>query len=593
MMTEFLLNEIGRRPESDANAYDRDSYTLSCGLALGMVNLAITDKSDGDRGAGIADLRVEDRLYRYMVGGVDNEEARRRREANDRFSMPSTSLTGENEKCCTIYEGDLINTSITAPAAILALALMYMKSGNRTIAASVTVPDTHFLLEFVRPDFLGLRLVAKALILWDEVEPSDEWIDRQIPAVVKTAYEEMRAIAKGAMEGTASEKPHDPDYDRRAIRQIHAHLVAGACFGMGLRFAGTFDREAKEALSRRVSDLHELRRGTDPVSIASRPDEPILETCLCTAAMALALVMAGSGDLDTLRLLKMIRWRCTEESRYGHHMMYGMAIGLLFLGGGTCTVGRSPEDLAALVTAFYPRYPVATSDNEYHLQALRHLYALAVKRQDILAVDIDTNEQVDLPVRLRKAGSNSPSQIFSVPFLLPNSDASFDELEVVTPEFFPLKVNLRDRQGGIVFHVKRSSSILSSSLSPGVGGALPLSPTSNPFLQAVCKYLTRSSDSPFTFRFLQECIAQDAVEALPLYLSLVDRSPPGSFWDLRLFRTFYRNQERFLPDGAARRCLLDVDLLLPCMAELAERQLVAMEREGKDIASCAACLYGS
>lgn len=596
MMTEFLLNEIGRRPESDANAYDRDSYTLSCGLALGMVNLAIADKSEGNRGAGIADLRVEERLYRYMVGGVDNEEARRRREANDRFSVPSASLTGENEKCCTIYEGDLINTSITAPAAILALALMYMKSGNRTIAASLSVPDTHFLLEFVRPDFLGLRLVAKALILWDEVEPSIEWIDRQIPTVVKTAYQEMRTIAKGAMEGNVSEKPHDPEYDRRAIRQIHAHLVAGACFGMGLRFAGTFNRGAKEALSRRVSELEELRRGTDPVSIASRPDDPILETCLCTAAISLALVMAGSGDLDTLRLLKMIRWRCEEQSKYGHHMMYGMAIGLLFLGGGTFTVGRSPEDLAALITAFYPRFPVTTSDNEYHLQALRHLYALAVKRQDILAVDIDTNELVALPVRVHKAGCNSSPKIFSVPFLLPNSDVAYDELEVFTPEYFPLRVNLRSRQGGFVFYVKRSSTILSSSLSPAVDGTLPLSPTSNPFLQAVGRYLTRTSDSPFTFRFLQECIVQDSPEALPLYFSLVDRSPMGAFfWDLRLFRTYYQNRNRFLSDRAmaCQPLLLDSDLLLPCLSELAERRLLELDREGKDITNLAACSYGT
>jgi hypothetical protein len=29
-------------------------------------------------------------------------------------------------------------------------------------------PDTQFLLEFVRPDFLMLRVIARGLILWDE-----------------------------------------------------------------------------------------------------------------------------------------------------------------------------------------------------------------------------------------------------------------------------------------------------------------------------------------------------------------------------------------------------------------------------------------
>lgn len=590
MMTEFLLNEIGRRPDSEASASDRDSYTLSCGLALGMVNLAIGDKSGGDRGAGIADLRVEDRLYRYMVGGVDSDESRRRREANDRFSVPSASLAGENEKCCTICEGALINTAITAPAATLALGLMYMKSGNRTIAAALSIPDTHFLLEFVRPDFLGLRLLAKALILWDEVEPSSAWIERQVPSVVKSAYQEMRSIAKGAMEGSASQKSIIPEYDRRAIRQIHAHLIAGACFSMGLRFAGTGDPGAKQAITQRVWELQELRQGQDPVSIAARPDEPVLETCLCTAAVSLGLVMAGSGDLDALRLLKVVRWRCEDDSKYGHHMMYGMAIGLLFLGGGKCTVGRSPRDLAALIAAFYPRFPGTTSDNVYHLQPLRHLYALAVRRHDVVAVDVDTNEPVHLPVKVTMGQSNYRS--YCCPFLLPNSDIPYDDLRVASREYYPVKVNLRCQQGGFVFYVKKSSSIVPEATSFGVGVPRSVAMSSNPFLRAFRKYLVRSSDSPFTFRFLQECIAEDTDEAISLYLSLVDQPVARLVWDIRLFETYYESRHRFFSGRTLRTRLMNADLLLPCMRELAERRLLSMDEDGTDVSRVAALLYG-
>jgi Anaphase-promoting complex subunit 1 len=590
MMTEFLLNEIGRRPDSDASANDRDSYTLACGLALGMVNLAIGDKSGGDRGAGIADLRVEDRLYRYMVGGVDSDESRRRREANDRFSVPLASLAGENEKCCTIYEGALINTAITAPAATLALGLMYMKSGNRTIAAALSIPDTHFLLEFVRPDFLGLRLVSKALILWDEVEASDAWIERQVPSVVKSAYHEMRSIAKGAMEGSASQKSVIPDYDRRAIRQIHAHLISGACFGMGLRFAGTGDPGAKHAITQRVLELLDLRQGQDPVSIASRPEEPVLETCLCTAAISLGLVMAGSGDLETLRLLKIVRWRCEEDSRYGHHMMYSMAIGLLFLGGGKCAVGRRPEDLAALITAFYPRFPATTSDNEYHLQPLRHLYALAVRRHDVVAVDVDTNEPVHLPVQVTM--ENSSYRSYCTPFLLQNSDIPYDDLRVSSRDYYPIKVSLRCQHGGFVFYVKKSSSIVPEAASFGMEVPCSVSVSSNPFLRAYTKYMVRSSDSPFTFRFLQECIADDTDEALSLYLSLVDQPAASLVWDIRLFQTYYKCRHRILSGHSLRRRLMNPDLLLPCMRELAERRLLSMDRDGEDISRIAGLMYG-
>ncbi len=127
MMTEFFLNEIGRRPESDVHV-DRDAYTLSCGLALGMINLCQGESIRDGGKTGLSDLRIEERLHRYVVGGIDDDEMRRRRETSDRFSVPSLS-SGDNEKCSRIFEGDTINTDVSAPGATLALGLMYLKSG--------------------------------------------------------------------------------------------------------------------------------------------------------------------------------------------------------------------------------------------------------------------------------------------------------------------------------------------------------------------------------------------------------------------------------------------------------------------------------
>jgi anaphase-promoting complex subunit 1 len=426
MMTEFLLNEIGKRPASDVNAFDREAYNLSCGIALGMVNLCQGDPLNGDSdvgGNGLADLRIEERLYRYVVGGIDDVEMRRRRDENDRLSLPSSSAANNNEKCSCVYEGESINTDVTAPGATLALGLIYMKSGNRTIASAIALPDTHFLLEYVRPDFLMLRVIARALILWNEVQPSKAWIDAQLPPVVRKAYSQMRAAAKKAtgfsgmgdssgpgidqenvdMPGAErtsnhTSSQHDQDYDRQAVRQIYAHVIAGACFAIGLRFAGTGDKEAAAAIYERVM---ELRDANDPVSGVLRPAGPVLEMCLGCAAMSLSLVLAGTGDLEAFKLLKVLRWRCDEDVNYGTHMQYGAAIGLLFLGGGSCTLGRDPEDIAVLIMSFYPRYPSTTSDNQYHLQALRNVYALAVKPRELRAVDVDTGESIFVPVEVR------------------------------------------------------------------------------------------------------------------------------------------------------------------------------------------------
>lgn len=44
--------------------------------------------------------------------------------------------------------------------------------------------------------------------------------------------------------------------------------------------------------------------------------------------------MAGTGNLDVLRIARQLRKRHSADVSYGSHMAIHMAIGLLFLGGG-------------------------------------------------------------------------------------------------------------------------------------------------------------------------------------------------------------------------------------------------------------------
>jgi anaphase-promoting complex subunit 1 len=48
--------------------------------------------------------------------------------------------------------------------------------------------------------------------------------------------------------------------------------------------------------------------------------------CLALAALSLSSVMAGSGDIDSLRTLRELRWRY-EDVSFGTHMALSMAIG--------------------------------------------------------------------------------------------------------------------------------------------------------------------------------------------------------------------------------------------------------------------------
>ncbi len=212
----------------------------------------------------------------------------------------------------------------------------------------------------------------------------------------------------GANDAQNSSQYEDADVEVNytAIRQAHAYIIAGLCFSIGLRYAGTGNSVAARSISAQILELQKLRDDSDPVSSALRPDLPTVELCLGASALSLGMVMAGTGDIESFKLLKKLRWKCEMDVKYGNHMAYASAIGLLFLGGGTCTLGNEPADIAALLIAFFPRYPVFTHDNRYHLQALRHLYALAVRKRKIEAIDVDSNEKVLVPMEVRYIGSS-------------------------------------------------------------------------------------------------------------------------------------------------------------------------------------------
>lgn len=83
-----------------------------------------------------------------------------------------------------IREGDSINIDVTSQGATVALGLMYFNTGNRAVAQWMEAPDTQYLLDFVRPDLLLLRILAKSLILWDEIKPTTSWVSSHVPDIV-------------------------------------------------------------------------------------------------------------------------------------------------------------------------------------------------------------------------------------------------------------------------------------------------------------------------------------------------------------------------------------------------------------------------
>lgn len=533
MMTEFLLNEIGKRPDTDVSTVDREAYSLACGLALGTVNLCHgTESGISDRAAGLSDLHIEERLIQYIVGGIDPDEERRKQESNDRFTVRSGAIAGESERCSTVYEGSEINSVLCSPGSILALGLMYMKSGNQSIAHVLALPQTHFLLEFVRPDFLGLRVIARSLILWKDVKPSKEWLESQIPQVIWEAREEISSSSFNSSYGTARTNPQlNNDFDQTAVRRMYVHIVAGACFGMGLRYAGTANKEAKKTILEQLVALNQLREVSNPVSAALRPEAPILDCCIGAAAISLAMVMAGTGDIEVLRLFRILRWRCEQDSRYGIHMIFGMSIGLLFLGGCTRTLGREPEDLAALITAFFPMFPISTPENHYHLQALRHLYVLAVRKRLIQAIDVDTGAGVHVPLEVQ---TSEERRHLNAPCLLPYTDVPWKQVKILSDLYYPLSITLTDVPE-LLYVKKRHKSLERSGKQGSIRELVPLA-SDSPVLNSFAEFVSgKASITSIENRALLEALSSTD-ETLLLYLKIIYGSSRYKAWNTQVLR---------------------------------------------------------
>ena len=162
-----------------------------------------------------------------------------------------------------------------------------------------------------------------------------------------------------------------PKTDWLLLLQARASLIAGACLAIALRFAGTADSQAAETISEHLMNFASQKRSTlHPAQMASRPtrdmrlDRSTLDTCQAVCAVSLGMVLAGTGDLDALRILRGLRKNSEIETAYGVHMATHLAIGYLFLGGGKYTFRRDKLAVACLLIAAFPRWPTELTDNQ-------------------------------------------------------------------------------------------------------------------------------------------------------------------------------------------------------------------------------------
>ncbi|KAJ3103917.1 Anaphase-promoting complex subunit 1 [Phlyctochytrium planicorne] len=381
-----------------ANGYTESSnleaHSICCGLALGMVLLG--------KGTELVESGSIGRLMETLL------------------------------RLVTIRENQVSHSSVAdtlSIGAILALTLIFLKSGDDSIAQKLRIPETVHSLDSLRHDILLLKITGRNLILWDTIEASHEWIGKQIPNCIREfATVDQSALGRGDLKFSEM----DSDLCIESIKQAYFSVLAGSCLSLGIRFAGTRCREAFSVIMDKINFL----KGdieTEDISFNKKSSKNVARLCHDVMACAAAAVMAGTGDRTLFTYLQDLLKTVYLDASYCNFVACHLASGILFLGGGIHTFKSTNEAVVGLLCSLYPRFPVSPADNRSHLQALRYLWVLAVDSRCLMTRDVTTGRLNQIPVRITykekkktrtvarssKSEKQDVSQFGTTPMILP------------------------------------------------------------------------------------------------------------------------------------------------------------------------------
>ncbi|RKP02123.1 hypothetical protein CXG81DRAFT_18164 [Caulochytrium protostelioides] len=399
--------------------------------------------------------------------------------------------------CLTAETADV---HVTRPATLMAMALVYLNTNDpdalrvvallQTPQQSTNMPPYHVLLTRLTEGLIRLRLAR----------PTSAWLRRSVSHRLRDALQQtsLDAMARPAAS--------------LADQTVALHELAGAALTLGLKYAGTANAAATQSLwslyFAMLGDLPAWSRATDEPANATSggaaalnvwqlSDDPrsvpsdasaaarfratvfrgAQQQCSLLVLTALSLVLAGTGHLD---LLTHLRARIMDppprspgaaaaaagmgpiETTFGDYQALHMALGLLFLGGGSVRIDRRPRDIALLLISFFPRWPRDAGSARAYPSAWRHLWALSAFSQMLTTHVCDPQNGLQgpqsepVPVELTFANGQRVRAV--TPF--PCRTHRVTRVVVCSDRFLPLALTIADlpsaaratwRQSGIVY----------------------------------------------------------------------------------------------------------------------------------------------
>ncbi|KAJ3095174.1 Anaphase-promoting complex subunit 1, partial [Physocladia obscura] len=522
-------DEGGNSGSFNERAKNREGHSVAAGLGLGMLVLGKGGSSDLTNLDGV---NLLERILGYvsMVKGKTRQDTK-----NDGGS------------------------DVSAAGATLALGLMYLKTNNAVVADKIRIPETSHFLDYVRSDLLLIRTLARNLIMWDSISPSETWIENQIPDYIKKADSFL----------------DEDDGSLESLRHARYNILAGVCLSLAIKYAGSSNAAASKIIMKYL-DFFQRESGFPAISFREKLNKSVVRSCFDVVVTCLGVVMAGTGDIAILRRLHPLTDRIAAHVSYGSHMAVQMSLGFLFLGAGSgLTFGTSNTCVAALVCALYPRFPMSADDNRCHLQAFRHLWVIAVeKRRSFVVRDVGTRIACSIPILVSIKGAVQELEMIA-PCILPDLE-TVDCIRINSNRYLPLTLEIgnnedqqKDPNGNLGImsrtfpdmkkvpknNLKRKNTnppfddhneFLSFILT-----SFSQDPRVLAFAQYFCTDLN-SNKGPdagmpnFCLNVLHECLIQDKADILELYLEIymifkhaVYRLTPNLIYEFEIICAFY------------------------------------------------------
>ncbi|CAI4229927.1 unnamed protein product [Auanema sp. JU1783] len=433
-ITKKLVNEIGRssNPE-DVPFADRYAYKLSAGFSVGLICLSLGNQMlESDPCFIEPQSSIVKRLTTMMNGGPRDMCVfpQHNNTTSDFIHSGVNQFTPDPSS--HVWEKENINTHLTSHPATIALGLMFFQTNNTYMADLLSLPQTISLLEGIRPDLVLIRVLCRNLILWNDIKSTKEWVESQVPEIVSSYLKS--SLKWGDDEDSILTEEEDKYWesivDRETLAQIYLYAVTGACFALTLKHVAhpsPTKRVVSDVIYTYVNMIEPTQKKKLFVRLAEHAGANVLSLCMNTLLTCLAMLHAGEGDVQPLRLARLWRMQGSVLSwsrnirKHQEQLAAHQAMGMLFMGTGSCGFKNDKLSLALLLISFYPVICHNITDNRFYHQPLRFLWARTVERRLLVPVCPETMKPVKCDVKLYYLNCTEPQEE-SGPVLLPNLD---------------------------------------------------------------------------------------------------------------------------------------------------------------------------